>query len=254
MWSNWLISMTVVFILSALCWKRIRDLWKLPDGWDWLRGKLGLVLMDGAMLSKSLIQFSVDGQGGVPSLLFDLRPNYGGDMKIMVTSFKRSHACTATLRATNPAAGHHWPMPPSRLLDTHGQLWVGLLWGHSSLLLGPGAHKVLFVPSKSLFPHSCVSSGSSMVGLMATSSQRTYAIPRSTAPITPAAVYCWPVPLQETFKHSSVSVSVRSLGPGAHKVCLSPLSVSGKYTVWFYMWFHPSYCLAGASPLPLDVG
>ena len=34
--------------------------------------------MDGAILSKSLIQFSVDGWGCVPSLLFDLRPNYGG--------------------------------------------------------------------------------------------------------------------------------------------------------------------------------
>ena len=31
------------------------------------------------MLSKSLIQFSVEGWGCVPSLLFDLRPNYGGD-------------------------------------------------------------------------------------------------------------------------------------------------------------------------------
>ena len=41
-------------------------------------GKLGLVLMGRAMLSKSSIQFSVDGQGCVPSLLFDLRPNYGG--------------------------------------------------------------------------------------------------------------------------------------------------------------------------------
>ena len=30
------------------------------------------------MLSKSLIQFSVEGQGCVPSLLFDLRPKYGG--------------------------------------------------------------------------------------------------------------------------------------------------------------------------------
>ena len=28
-------------------------------------------------LSKSLIQFSVEGQGCVPSLLFDLGPNYG---------------------------------------------------------------------------------------------------------------------------------------------------------------------------------
>jgi len=27
-------------------------------------------------------------------------------------------------------------------------------------------------------------------------------------------------------KHTSVSVIVGSLGPGAHKVCLSPLSVS----------------------------
>ena len=43
---------------------------------DW--GKLCLVLLDRAMLSKFLIQFSVDGQGCVPSLLFDLSPNYGG--------------------------------------------------------------------------------------------------------------------------------------------------------------------------------
>ena len=39
---------------------------------------MGLVLMGGAMLGRSLIQFSVDGRGCVPSLLFDLRPNYGG--------------------------------------------------------------------------------------------------------------------------------------------------------------------------------
>ena len=42
-----------------------------------LKGKLGLVLMGRVMLSKSLIQFSVDGWGYVPSLMFDLRPNYG---------------------------------------------------------------------------------------------------------------------------------------------------------------------------------
>ena len=46
--------------------------------WERLRGRLGLVLMGRAMLSKSIIQFSVDGQGCIPSLLFDLRPNYGG--------------------------------------------------------------------------------------------------------------------------------------------------------------------------------
>ena len=41
-------------------------------------GKLGLVLMGGAVLSKSVIQFSVNEQACVPSLLFDLGPNSGG--------------------------------------------------------------------------------------------------------------------------------------------------------------------------------
>ena len=68
----------VVFILSALWWISIKGLSKLSDGRDWLRGKLGLLLMGRAMLSKYLIQFSVDGWGCVPFLLFDLRPNYGG--------------------------------------------------------------------------------------------------------------------------------------------------------------------------------
>ncbi|KAB0353588.1 hypothetical protein FD755_023712, partial [Muntiacus reevesi] len=35
-------------------------------------------------------------------------------------------------------------------LDTHRQVWLSLLWGHCSFLLGHGVHKVLFVPSKSL--------------------------------------------------------------------------------------------------------
>ena len=67
----------MVFSLSALSWRRIRGLWKLPDGIDWLRGILHLVLMGTAVLSKSLIQFSVDGWGCIPSLLY-LGPNYGG--------------------------------------------------------------------------------------------------------------------------------------------------------------------------------
>ena len=127
-------------------------------------------------------------------------------MKITVTSFKRSHAHTAALSAPSPAAGHRQPTPPLRLLDTHGQVWVSLLWGHCSFLLGPSVHKVLFVPSKSLFPQSCESSGCSMVGLMATSSKRAYATPRSAAPRAhaTATVHCWPVPPHETVKHSSV--------------------------------------------------
>ena len=81
----------------------------------------------------------------------------------------------------------------------------------------------------------CVTSCSSIVGLMVTSSKRAYAITRFTAMRAPAptAVHCWPVLLQETLKYSFVSVSVDALGPDAHKVCLSPQRVSGGYGVWF---------------------
>ena len=120
-----------------------------------------------------------------------------------------------------------------RLLDTHRQIWVSLLWGHCSFLLGPLTYKFLFVPSKSLFPQSCVNSGGSVVGLMATSSKRAYAIPRSATPrvSTLVAGHFWPIPARETLKHSSVSVSVGSLGPGVHKACLSPLSIFVRYGV-----------------------
>ena len=44
-------------------------MWKLPDGRDWLWGKLGLVLVGKGMLSKSLIQLSVDGWGCAPAVV-----------------------------------------------------------------------------------------------------------------------------------------------------------------------------------------
>ena len=105
--------------------------------------------MGRGMLSKSLVQFSVDGQGCVPSLLFDLRPNYGGGNER--NSDLQKVPCTAALSAPSPAAGPRPPTPPQRPLGTPGQVWVSLLWGHCSFLLGPGVHKILFVPPKSLF-------------------------------------------------------------------------------------------------------
>ena len=55
----------------------------------------------------------------------------------MVTSFKRSYACTATLSAPIPAAGHHLSTPP---LEAPGHSQASL--GQSlvgSLLLSPGS-------------------------------------------------------------------------------------------------------------------
>ena len=139
------------------------------------------------MLSKSLIQFSLDGQGCIPSLLFDLSPNYDGGNEDNANSFKRPQACTSGLSAPDPEAGHHQPTLPHTILDTHEQVWVSLMFGHCFFLLCPGVHKVL-LPPKSPSPQSCVSSGSCVMGLMATSSKRVYGMPRSAAPRAPAPV------------------------------------------------------------------
>ena len=82
-------------LMEAFCWERLTE------------GKTWFVLMVGAMLSKSLIQFTVDGWSCVPSLIFTWGQTMVEVMKIMVTSFKRFHACTAILSATNPPARHH---------------------------------------------------------------------------------------------------------------------------------------------------
>ena len=48
----------ILFLCSLI--ETDKRVWQPPDERDWVRGKLGLVLMGGAMLSKSLIQFSVE--------------------------------------------------------------------------------------------------------------------------------------------------------------------------------------------------
>ena len=78
--------------------------------------------------------------------------------KMMATTLKRSHARTATLGAADPAAGHRRPTPPP---ETPGHSQASLdqsLIGSLLLSPGPDAHKVLFVPSKCLFPQSYVNS------------------------------------------------------------------------------------------------
>ena len=58
-------------------------------------------------------------------------------MKIMVTSFKTSYTCTATLSAPNPAVGHHQPKPPLETPRHYQASLVQSLVG--SLLLSPGS-------------------------------------------------------------------------------------------------------------------
>ena len=148
--------------------------------------------MGRVMFSKSLIQFSVDGWGCVPSPLLDLRPNYGGGSEDTGTSFKRSHASTATLSASNPAAGHRQPTP---LPETPGHSQANLGQSHArSLLLSPGSwctQGSVCALQESVSPVLC-KFWWLYGGLMVTSSKRAYATPRSTArraPV-PVAVHC----------------------------------------------------------------
>ena len=140
------------------------------------------------MLSKSLIQFSVDGQGYVPSLFFVLRAKYSEgneDNADLLQKVPCVHCCT------------QYPRPCSMVLPTHASArdsWTltGESGSVSCWVTAPFSwvqactRFCLYPPS--LFPQSCVSSGGSMVGFMVTSLKRAYATPMSAAPRAPASV------------------------------------------------------------------
>ena len=72
-------------------------------------------------------------------------------MKIMATSFRRSHAGTAAVSDPNPAAGHHQPKPPPET-PGHSRASLGQSLGEVTAPFSwVLVHKSLFVPSKSLF-------------------------------------------------------------------------------------------------------
>ena len=139
------------------------------------------------MLSNSLIQFSVDGWSYVPSLLFIWGQTMVEVMKMMVTSFKGSHVCTATLSAPNPAAGHHRPTPlletPGRSRASLGQSLVGSLllysgsWCTRFCLCHPRVYLPLLCKFWKLYG-----------GVNVNSSKRAYVIPKSATPKAPVPV------------------------------------------------------------------
>ena len=139
----------------------------------------------GAMLNKSLVQFSVDSQGCVPSLLFDLRPNHGGDnedngdllqkIPCMYCYTKCPKPCSRP-PLTHASTGDSWT-----LTGKSGSVSCGITAPFSWVLV----HKVLFVPSRSLLPVLCKFWW--LYGeLNGNSSRRAYVISRSAAPRAPA--------------------------------------------------------------------
>ena len=155
-------------------------------------------------------------------------------MKIMATSFKGSHACTATLNAPNPAAGHCQPMPP---LETPGHSWASL--GQSlvgSLLLSPGSwctQGFVCALQESVSPVLCkfwrLYGGVSDDLLQEGSCHPQVCCTQSPCPCGSPRLTC--TSTGDTQTQFCLNSLGGSLGPGVHKVCLNPLSVSGRYAV-----------------------
>ena len=100
-----------------------------------------------AILSKSLIQFSVDGWGYVPSLLFDLRSNYGGGNEdngnlLQQDVYKHCHT-QCPWHSCRPTLTHTFAGYSSTLTDKSGSVSCGLTalfsWvlGHTRFYLCP---------------------------------------------------------------------------------------------------------------------
>ena len=141
-------------------------------------------------------------------------------VKIMATSFKRCQEHTATLSAPTLQQATADPRLCQRLLDTHRQAWVSLLWGHCSFLLGLGAHKVLCVPFSSVSPVPCKSwwlyGGVNGDLLQECLCHSQVCCTQSPCPCSRPLVTCTFAGDTHTLKGRSGSVSVGS--PGVHKV------------------------------------
>ena len=98
------------------------------------------------------------GEAVFPLCCLTLDQTMAGVMCIMATSFQRTCARIVVFSAPTLKQATVDPRLCQRFLDTHRQVGLDLLWDHCSFLLGLGVRKILLVPSKSLFPQSCVSS------------------------------------------------------------------------------------------------
>ena len=107
------------------------------------------------MLSKSLIQFSVDELGCVPSLLFDLRPKYDRGNEDNGNLLQKSQCMHCHPQCLQPCSRP----PPTQA--TARDSWAHTSLGHSlvgSLLLSPGswcAQGFVCVLQESVFPVLC---------------------------------------------------------------------------------------------------
>ena len=154
-----------------------------------------------------------------------LKPNYGGGNEDNGDLYLPQKIPGLYCYSSCPRKKACRKLPPTHTFARDSQTPTGKS-PVGSLFLSPRSWCTKFcLALQESISQSYVSSGSSVVGLMATTSKRFMPFPHP-EPLslqqTTANLY---IPPQEV--HSSVSVSVRSLGPGAHKICLNSLGVSG---------------------------
>ena len=130
MGSDWLVFCDCGFHSVCPLMEKDKRLLDAPS-WDRLTaGKLGLVLVGGAMFNKSLIQFSVDGRGCIPSLLFYLRPNYGGgneDNGDLLQKVPCMHCCTQCHQpCSRPSSTHASARDSGTLMVKSGSISYGV--------------------------------------------------------------------------------------------------------------------------------
>ena len=170
----------------------------------------------------------------------------------MVTSLKRSHACTATFSAPSPATGHRQPTPPP---ETPGHSQASL--GKSPvepLLLSPGSWCTRFClcPPRVHFPvlrkfwQLCGGVNGDLLqeGLCYM--------------LYPGLLHPEPLPLQQStadlYLHRRHSNTILSQSPWGPQALMCTRFVWALWASLVGMGFDSKRHLAGASPLPLDVG
>ena len=108
-----------------------------------------------AMLSKSLIQFSVDGWGCLPSQLFDLRPNYGGgneDNGDFLQKVPCRHCCTQCPQTcSRPLLTHACTRDSWTLMGMSGSVSCGVTAPFSWVLVHT---RFCLCPPRVCFPRS----------------------------------------------------------------------------------------------------
>ena len=152
-------------------------------------------------------------------------------MKIMVSSFKRSYACTAPSRsAPDFSAGYRQPTSPPEAPGHSQASLLQFLVG--SLPLSPWSWCTpgfVYALQESVSTVLCQFSWH-YDGVNDNLFQRAYATHRSAVPRAPvpAAGHCWRSPPQETLKHSKADLAQSLWGLLVHiRFCLSPPSISG---------------------------